>query len=159
MNWNDIAARHYDWVERMGWHNKTVLEALALIGSEIGEAAAECFEARPTGNYGEELADIVLRTVDLAKWQGIDIPAVVAAADVSWHSQEPLRQCAELMVDFKDWVNSARRETLGADFGQALGRVLKRVFEMAQGQGIDLEAQAYRKLVLNESRGTRGRRI
>lgn len=36
---NQIAKRHYAWVDRMGWHNKTVLEALALISSEIGEAA------------------------------------------------------------------------------------------------------------------------
>ena len=35
MQINEIAARQYDWVERMGWHNKTVLEALALIASEV----------------------------------------------------------------------------------------------------------------------------
>ena len=31
MQINEIAAKQYDWVERMGWHNKTVLEALAEI--------------------------------------------------------------------------------------------------------------------------------
>ena len=40
MNLNELARKHYEWVEAMNWHNKTVLEVLALIGSvEIGEAA------------------------------------------------------------------------------------------------------------------------
>lgn len=101
MDINDIATRHYDWVERMGWHNKTVLEALALIASEVGEAAAECGDdaeirvdlskiiesigravnecrkGTPGPNFGFELADIILRVVDLAKWQGIDLSAVI----------------------------------------------------------------------------------
>ena len=37
MHLNEIATKHNEWVERMGWHNKTVLEALALIASEVGE--------------------------------------------------------------------------------------------------------------------------
>ena len=41
MNINTIAARHHAWVERMGLHNKSVLEALALIASEVGEAVNE----------------------------------------------------------------------------------------------------------------------
>ena len=32
---NDLAVRQFDWVESMNWHNKTVLEALALIASEV----------------------------------------------------------------------------------------------------------------------------
>lgn len=70
---NTIARRQFDWVERMGWHNKTVLEALALISSEVGEAVNECRGEKPTENFGEELADIILRTVDLAEMCGINI--------------------------------------------------------------------------------------
>ena len=62
----------------MGWHNKTVLEALALIGSEVGEAVNECRGDAPTENLGEELADIILRTLDLAEWQRIDIGKAIA---------------------------------------------------------------------------------
>ena len=36
MNINKIAELNYEWVERMGWHNKTTLEALALVASEVG---------------------------------------------------------------------------------------------------------------------------
>lgn len=79
MQINEIAARQYDWVERMGWHNKTVLEALALIASEVGEAVNECRGEAPTSEFGTELADIILRVADLAHWQGIDLAAMIAA--------------------------------------------------------------------------------
>lgn len=69
-----MAKRNYDWVEKMGWHNnKSVLEALALISSEVGEAVNECRGEQPTEAFGEELADIVLRVMDLAHWQGVDL--------------------------------------------------------------------------------------
>ena len=73
MNINELAKQNYDWVERMGWHNKTTLEALALVASEVGEAINECRGEKPTPEFAEELADIVLRVLDIAHWQGIDI--------------------------------------------------------------------------------------
>jgi len=73
MKINEIAKKNYEWVDKMGWHNKTPLEALALVASEVGEAINECRNESPTDEFGEELADIVLRVVDLAYWQGIDI--------------------------------------------------------------------------------------
>lgn len=78
MQINEICASQYDWVERMGWHNKTVLEALALIASEVGEAVNECRGDAPTEAFGEELADIILRVADLAQWLGIDLGSQVA---------------------------------------------------------------------------------
>lgn len=77
MDINTIAARQYAWVERMGWHNKTVLEALALIASEVGEAVNECRGEKPTEALGEELADIILRVADLAQCQGIDLASAI----------------------------------------------------------------------------------
>lgn len=79
MTINELAEKQYDWVERMGWHNKTVLEALALIASEVGEAVNECRGEAPTPEFGTELADIILRVVDLAQWQGINLEEVLAA--------------------------------------------------------------------------------
>jgi len=73
MGINELAAKNYDWVERMGWHNKTTLEALALVASEVGEAINECRGEKPTDAFAEELADIVLRVLDIAHWQGIDM--------------------------------------------------------------------------------------
>ena len=79
MHINDIATKHSAWVELMGWHNKTVLEALALIASEVGEAVNECRGETPTEKFGTELADIIVRTLDLMVWQGIDPEAVILA--------------------------------------------------------------------------------
>ncbi len=51
MNISEIAQKQYDWVERMGWHNKFPLEALALIASEVGEAVNECRGEEPTDDF------------------------------------------------------------------------------------------------------------
>ena len=76
---NEIAKRQHEWVERMGWHNKSVLESLALVASEVGEAVNECRGKEPTPNFEIELADIILRTMDLAYSQGIDLEKVIKA--------------------------------------------------------------------------------
>jgi len=75
----EIAKQQWAWVERMGWHNKQPLEYVALIASEVGEVANECRGSAPTENLGEELADIILRTVDMAEQFGVDIEAAVTA--------------------------------------------------------------------------------
>lgn len=72
---SSLAKRNFNWVEKMGWHNKSPLESIALIASEIGEAANECRGEHPTDKLGSELADIILRTVDLAETLEIDIQA------------------------------------------------------------------------------------
>ena len=79
MTLNDIAEKNYLWVEEMGWHNKTVLEALALVASEVGEAINECRHEQPSETFGEELADVILRVLDLAHWQGLDMEKEIAA--------------------------------------------------------------------------------
>lgn len=159
MKLNRIAARQFEWVERMGWHNKTIIEALALIASEIGEAADECLGGKPTEAFGEELADIVLRTADLAQWQGLDLDDIVGRTVVQWRSRGPAEDLAEVMVDMAKWVNTARSATLDTSFGEAMGRVMRRVIEVAERAHVDLEAAVVRKMYINEQRGTRGRRI
>ena len=74
---NSIGKEQWRWVEEMGWHNKTVLESLALIGSEVGEAVNECRGECPTNAFGEELADIIMRTADLAVDHGIDLASEI----------------------------------------------------------------------------------
>lgn len=70
---NDIAKAQFEWVEEMGWHHATTLESLALVASEVGEAVNECRGETPTNEFGSELADIILRTVDLAYKNNINI--------------------------------------------------------------------------------------
>ena len=136
-----------------------MLEALALIASEVGEAASECFGASPSDAFGEELADIVLRTVDLAQWQGFDLAALVSSTQVTWRGATLLERFAELMVDMARWVNTARSAKLDPSFGLEMGTVMCRVMALANQNGIDLEAQVRRKMEINALRGTRGRLI
>jgi len=77
MHLAEIADQHYDWLSRMGWLNTTPLEDLALIASEVGEAVNECRGDTPSSHLGEELADIILRTVGMATHHGIDITKAV----------------------------------------------------------------------------------
>lgn len=70
---NEIADKNWLFCEKNNWHNKTTLEHLALICSEVGEAVNECRDVRPNYNLRYELADIVLRVADLSKHLGIDL--------------------------------------------------------------------------------------
>ena len=74
---NKLALKQWIWVENMGWHNKQPLEYVAHIASEISEVANECRGEHPTDNLGEELADIVLRTIDMAYQFNIDIDEAI----------------------------------------------------------------------------------
>lgn len=78
MGLNELAKQQWDWVESVGWHNKTNLECLALVASEVGEAINECRNTVPTNKFGEELADIILRVLDLAANNFIDLEAVIS---------------------------------------------------------------------------------
>lgn len=73
MTLNQIAKQHGAWVKQQGWRNKTVLECLALVASEVGEAVNECRNDVPTPELRSELADIILRVVDLADMLNIDL--------------------------------------------------------------------------------------
>jgi NTP pyrophosphatase (non-canonical NTP hydrolase) len=159
IDFNAISDRHHAWVERMGWHNKTVLESLALIASEIGEAAGECVGEIHISRFGEELADIVLRCTDLAKTEGVNLNYEVARARFEWVGITALERLAEVFVDYAAWSNTARKPQLGPDFGEAMGRVVARVVDIAETYAIDLHEEVQLKLAKNEIRGTRGRPI
>ncbi len=73
----ELMRAHWQWCEDMNQHNKTPLEYLALIGSEVGEAVNECREEEPTEELGIELADIILRTIDFAQEMKIDLPVKI----------------------------------------------------------------------------------
>lgn len=163
--WVDVAQRQYDWVERMGWHNKTSLEAMALIASEVGEAAAECCdEVVHVKALGEELADIVLRTLDLMLWEKFDVRATLIASeansfDVMHKSTQmsSLEDLAMMMIPIKQAINCFRKEETVPQAAVFLGNLLIRVSILAEFLEIDLKQCLEDKMALNETRGTRGR--
>ena len=158
MDFNAIGSIHHVWVEAMGWHNKTRLESLALIASEIGEAAGECLNG-PTEHFGEELADIVLRTVDLAHSEGIDLNEEVRQIKLEWPRRDLVVELAELMHHYALWSNTARVVEVGPEYAQHMGGLMARVKRIAEQANIDLHDKISQKLVKNAQRGTRGRPI
>lgn len=85
MNIDTLAQDHWNWVETKNWHNKTVLEEMALIGSEVGEATNECRGKVPTPEFSLELADIILRTLDTMLNNGIQ-PSTAIRAKIALNS-------------------------------------------------------------------------
>jgi NTP pyrophosphatase (non-canonical NTP hydrolase) len=159
IDFDTIAYKHWAWVERMGWHNKTVLESLALIASEIGEATAECYDVIDLTRLGEELADIILRCVDLARTEKVDLTLQVINARPEWRGITAPERMGEVLVEYACWSNTARKPQLGPDFGEGMGRLVARVVYVADLYGIDLEKAVQLKLAKNEINGTRGRPI
>lgn len=77
MHIKEVAEKHSEWVNKQDWQKTTVLEKLALIGSEVGEAVNECRGNAPTEEFPHEIADIVLRVFHLAETENIDIEEAV----------------------------------------------------------------------------------
>lgn len=159
MNLNELASKHYEWVEAMNWHNKTVLEALALIGSEIGEAAFEHIDGVPSQHFGEELADIMLRSLDLAAWQQTDLNQLVENNKIDWKYSTIPEMFMQLFSEFGHLVNTARKSKLDESFHQHLSQFIHGVLDIALVTKIDIEKEIANKMAINLQRGTRGRII
>lgn len=87
MSMNDLAVQIVEINTANGWNvmrpeqwsdTYKVPAVLALIHSEVSEAL-EAFRKDDRENFSEELADVLIRTLDCAAGLGIDIDAVVAA--------------------------------------------------------------------------------
>lgn len=157
MNLNELAKKQYQWVEDMNWHNKTVLEALALISSEVGEAAYEYLDEQPTDHFGEELADIMLRSLDLACWQNVDLNKEILETSVVWKHTSIPKMFMQLSYEFGNLVNTARKATLDSSFNKSLSLFIKSVIEIAEFSDVNLEKEILNKMEINLQRGTRGR--
>lgn len=71
----ELQRKAYEISKAKGWYNETptnIPEKLALIHSEVSEVL-EAYRNYEDEHIGEELADIVIRTLDLASHLGIDM--------------------------------------------------------------------------------------
>lgn len=162
MQFNELATAHCQWIEAMGWHNKTQLETLALIASEIGEAFAECASPAPSDAFGEELADIALRVMDLACTRGIDIDAELLDCKLTWPATERTihSTLGQLMVDLAQAINASRGDDQAVVLNNALVTMLARLDVIGRLlPDSNLAAEIHRKMAINSQRGTRGRKL
>lgn len=154
-----IAKRHHKWVASMGWHNRTSLEALAMVGSEMGEAAIEISLAGVTNKFKHELADIVLRCIDFTESLGIDLESRIlppTTRSVAYVSLE--RGFLDLIGLLSRAVNAARASNDDL-LGDYLVEIIAKSFEIGERLGIDLIASLSEKVEINIARGSRGRVI
>ena len=71
---------HQNAVDHLFWQSPVnIAEKLCLIHSEISEAMEADRSREPTkNNIGEELADIIIRTLDLAEYLGFNMDIEVS---------------------------------------------------------------------------------
>ena|SRR5690554_6648329 len=161
---SDMARSHHAWVESMGWHNKTTTESLTLIGEEIGEAVRECRGKEPSAHFHEEVADILLRIMDLDIHLNLgvahanleDVISQEARFILLMRQEQPITHIA-LMANLYVWLGRAISEQpLGQPtLRKHLQKIMAFCFALV---GIEpLHAALLAKIEKNQERGNRER--
>lgn len=161
---NEIAQTHFNWVESCGWHNKTVLEALALIASEVGESFQELLNKNTSEKFATELCDITLRVIDLCVLLSFDIDKIytdiVTSMPVSEFENFSNSDLLGLIcVHLSKAVNIARKNPNQSDFGFELVTVVALCKYICVKNFNNFEELLAQKMLLNAKNGTRGRKI
>lgn len=78
MDFNELAINiHKNAVDHGWWETeRPVPELLCLVHSEISEAL-EAYRFHDSENFAEELADAVIRLMDMAEGLGVDLQAAI----------------------------------------------------------------------------------
>lgn len=161
---NDTAKAHFDWVEACGWHNKTVLEALALIASEVGESFQELLNDDTGEKFATELCDITLRIIDLCVLLAIDIDSVYQELQSSnsiknWSEHSNSDLLGLICVHLANAINIARKDPLSTEFAKELVTIVALARYLSVINDNKFELILAKKMDLNAKNGTRGRKI
>ncbi len=160
---NEIAKKHFDWVESRGWHNKSPLESIALIGSEIGEAMEEAFKSN-----GEllslEVADIYLRCMDLAVENNINLDKERKNNsdfyeqfqwNIFWNNFASY--IGYLTIPLAKLANTTRYEELPKEFSEELIKFMLVVEKVAQWNHLELFENVDKKIQINLTKDHKNR--
>jgi NTP pyrophosphatase (non-canonical NTP hydrolase) len=152
---NDIAKKHYDWIDSKGWHKSTVLESIGLIGSEIGESIQEVYD-NDQEKLVLEIADIYLRCMDLGVKTNIDLD-IKRLEKEEWfnnfdllkYGKSILEQLAYLTIPFAKLANTGRYEVLPKEFEDTLVTFMLSVEKICEINKIDLFETVEIKMDIN----------
>ena len=126
---------------------------------ELMEYAAGC---KPEG-VASELADVVIRLVDMCEWYGLDLTPLLTATSELWKDAD-----AEEPESFGDWIAPCHQDLSFALtmwqyrdrpsnplWGVGAAKLIHRVQAMAAHYGIDLDAAIAAKMEYNRIRSYR----
>lgn len=146
----------FDWSDR-----HKIPSALALIHSEVSEAWLGLVNTGPE-NYAEELADVMIRILDMLEGLGMDVAGVVASGFDLYPCDEDDDESTLNALHFR--ISEALegfRKNDKTRFEDAIGEACAIVFDLCRFAEIDLAAEIKAKLAKNRERGHRhgGKRV
>lgn len=160
---NTLGLKHYNWVDSKGWHNKTALESIALIGSEIGEAIEESF-ALNQEKLSLEVADIYLRSMDLAVEFKMDLDkernesySYFKNLNLHIYGTHIIEHLAYLMIPLAKLANTTRYETLPPEFHTTLINFMLTIEKICVQHNINLFENIESKIKINEEKNHKNR--
>lgn len=152
---NLLAKQHYDWVESRNWHNKTPLESIALIGSEIGEALEEAF-LMSKDKLHLEIADIYLRSMDLAVEFNIGLDQernenYFHFQELNFHAygSHIIEHLAYLTIPLAKLANTTRYHELPPEFSISLVKFMLSIEKLCDVHKIPLFENINKKIQIN----------
>lgn len=158
VDWDQRAALQWTWVESVGWHNKTDLEAVALIASEVGELAAELLANDDFEALQEEAADIALRLIDLIHPYQLSIADEIQSYYTSAYIVPMGEQTLHLMALTGRLANLFRGGVVDTLSLRSVScEIIARLEYLLASEGSLLPKACEKKFNKNQLRGTRGR--
>lgn len=170
LNVNELSREIREINETNGWRTTKPFEwedtykvpaILALIHSEVSEAWIGLVN---TGmeNYAEELADVMIRILDMLEGLGMDVAGVVASGFDMWSFDDDDDESTLNALHFR--ISEALegfRKNDKTRFEDAIGEACAIVFDLCRFAEIDLAAEIRAKLEKNRQRGYRhgGKRV
>ena len=138
---------------------------MALVGSEIGEAANECRGAELTDNFIIEMSDIVLRILALAEQHNINsdntIKTVLNKEEIQ-KSLDGLSVLDSLSIVFIQFGKATEQYVINGNsklFWDLIFKVVTYVTYITNSAGYDIENFMKIKIKENLKKGSKGRLI
>lgn len=184
-----VLRQHGDWVRSNGWYNKTRLESLALICSELGEAFDELdsqtYETPLSGSpkatrFLEELIDCVLRLLSFADEHGIEMLSefAVLLGEQALSPEISSNELARLALNQSNYsetrapivllktlshlsraMNDCRKSTPAESLRTNIASAMLQHLAYIAATGGDADAILQAKMAKNALNGTRGRLV